>query len=239
MIGMWATCGYRTFTNVIDLVPPKVQLEGLQIKGTLPPELSMISSLTEILLGDNLLSGNIPHDYDKLSLLNTLSFHHNLFEGPIPDFVWEFSDMVYLDLAYNFFSGTIPDTVHLTEPNLQVLNAENNDIAGSIPPTFASIDWHQLHLNGNNFSGPVPSGLISPDMDELYLHNNRLTGAFPTETYTSGYSSNLKEVTLYNNEITGDLSGMCNLMLNGALEVFEADIANAGVTCGCCSSGPL
>ena len=67
-----------------------LRFPGHQIQGTLPPELSMMSSLWEITLSNNLISGTIPEDYYKLSQLDTMSLSYNLFEGTIPDFVWNF-----------------------------------------------------------------------------------------------------------------------------------------------------
>ena len=207
---------------------------GQQMRGTLPPELSMLSSLWEVTLSDNLIEGTIPADYSKLTQLDTFSLSFNLLTGTIPDFMWEYEDMVHLDLAYNFFKGTIPDSLHLTEPNLKVLFVENNDLSGTIPATFNDLQWHRLHLDGNAFSGPIPEGIISPDMDELYLNNNRLTGTFPTGTYEG--PNNLKEMKLGNNEIKGDFDEMCKSMNpDGKLEVLEVDLSDPGVTCKCCS----
>jgi len=212
-----------------------LRFPGHQIQGTLPPELSMMSSLWEITLSNNLISGTIPEDYYKLSQLDTISLSNNLFEGPIADFVWFFEDMVFLDLAYNFFSGLLPEILHLTQPNLEVLLLESNDLSGTIPLTFNSLNWHRLHLDGNDLSGPVPAGLVAPNMEELHLHNNRLTGVFPADTYTIPAASELRELTLYNNEITGDLDNICNLFYNGKLEVLKVDLGS--VSCQCCSSG--
>lgn len=123
---------------------------GQQMRGTLPPEISMISTLWEITLSDHLLWGTIPEDFRKLTELDTLSLSFNLFSGTIPDFTWNYEDMVHMDLAYNFFKGTIPDGVSQTEPKLRVLFMENNDISGSIPNDFGQLDWKRLHLDGKD-----------------------------------------------------------------------------------------
>jgi Leucine-rich repeat (LRR) protein len=211
---------------------------GQQMRGTLPPELSMMSTLWEVTLSDNLIEGTIPPDYYKLSELDTLGLSFNLFKGPIPDFVWEYEDMVYLDLAYNFFTGTIPDTVHLTEPNLRVLFVENNDLSGTIPTTFGQLDWKLLHLDGNEFVGTIPSDINAPRVEEIMLHNNKLTGTFPAASFATDFAGNkskLRQVTLHNNDMTGDVNDMCSLFFDGRLQTFEVDLDK--MKCDCCTSG--
>jgi hypothetical protein len=212
---------------------------GQQMRGTLPPEISMLSSLWEISLSDNLIEGTIPSDFYKLSELDTLSLSFNLFKGTIPEFMWEYEDMNYMDLAYNFFTGTIPNTVHLTEPNLNVLFVENNDLAGTIPETFGDLNWKRLHMDGNQFNGPIPAGINSPRMEELMLHNNQLTGGFPASAFANDLptgTSKLRQVTIYNNDVTGDVNEMCSLFTTGSLETFEVD--KDKVLCDCCAGAP-
>ena len=214
---------------------------GQQMRGTLPPEISMMSSLWEITFSDNLLTGTIPSTFAKLSELDTLSLSFNLFKGEIPPFVWEFEDMIYLDLAYNFFTGTIPQTVDLTEPNLQTLLLENNDLDGQIPDSFGNLDWKRLHLDGNQFTGTIPGNLNAPRVQEVTLHNNKLTGKFPTNSFANehaGRKSKLTTVTLEGNSLTNtqaEMEEMCRLFdsANGVLKTLRTDIA-----CSCCTTGP-
>jgi hypothetical protein len=195
---------------------------GQQMRGTLPPEMAMLTNLWEIELSDNLLSGTIPTDFARLTDLDTFRLSFNLFNGKIPDFMWEFEDMVFMDLSYNFFTGTIPDTVHLTEPNLRVLFVENNDLSGTIPSTFGNLDWKLLHMNGNNFKGTIPSDIYAARMEELMLHNNELTGTFPAESFANdfpGTKSKLTKLTFNNNNLEGDISELSKL----ELEVLQYD----------------
>ena len=215
-----------------------IRLSGQQIRGTLPPELSMISSLWEIVLTDTLISGTIPTDYAKLEQLDTLQLSFNLLSGPVPSLVWEFEDMTFLDLGHNNFTGTLPDTVPLTGPNLKNLFLEKNDMTGSIPATFGSLNWQRLHLDRNRFTGMIPTDINSASLQELLLHNNMFTGEFPSSSFANDFihKSELKEISLYGNNLTGDLNEMCQLATTGNLEVFEVDLNK--VFCQCCSGPP-
>jgi hypothetical protein len=211
---------------------------GQQMRGTLPPELSMISTLWEVTLSDNLIEGTIPPEYYKLSQIDTLSLAFNLLKGPIPDFVWGYENMAFMDLAFNFFTGTIPDTVHLTEPDLRVLFLDNNELTGTIPTTFGQLDWKRLHLDGNQLTGTIPSDINAPRIEEIMLHNNKLTGTFPVESFATefaGKRSKLCVVTLNNNNMSGDMNEMCPLISDGRLQRFDVDVDK--MVCDCCSSG--
>jgi len=215
---------------------------GQQMRGTLPPEISMLTTLWELTLSDNLISGEIPSSYNQLTDLDTLSLSYNLLRGEIPDFMWKYDDMVYLDLGYNFFTGSIPDGIAESSPRLQDLFLENNNLGGSIPEDFADINWKRLHLDNNNFVGTIPQNINSGVMEELMLHNNKLTGPFPAQDFATewdGPRSSLKEVTLYNNDFEGDLDPMCDLFMTGSLQSVEVDLNKGKTTCKCCTQGGL
>jgi len=247
---LWVSELHECDWNTMAGIDPCNRQEGYQIlryfgqelRGTLPPELSMVSSLWEISLSDNFLSGTIPSESAKLSELDTFSVSYNLFDGRVPEFLWSFEDMIHLDLGYNFFSGTLPDTLHLTEPSLRDLFLSYNQFSGTIPNTFGQMGWQRLHLDGNHLHGTIPDDINAGKLRELMLHNNRLSGNFPAESFSSEWSgrrSKLEKVTIYQNDLEGDVNSMCRLMNEpsiGKLQSFAVDLDK--IACDCCSGYP-
>ena len=212
-----------------------IQLNSQQLRGQLPPEISMMPSLREINLSDNLIEGPISPDFAKLSKLETFILSFNLFKGEIPDFMWKYEDMVQMDLAANFFDGKLPSDISLTEPNLRVLFLENNDMSGPLPADFGDLDWKQLHLDGNNFDGPIPPGLFQgkQGFEELCLHRNRLQGEIPPGL---GDMNKMSKLTLYeNSDLTGDINEICKMFDAGTGLLSVAQVDKANVACECCS----
>ena len=121
---------------------------------------------------------------------------------------------------------------------MKVLYLERNDLSGTIPTEFGSLNWKRLHLDGNVFQGKIPPDINSPDMEELHLHDNKFTGAFPVLSFTDDFSgvSKLREITMYNNHITGDVNKMRNLFYDAKLAILEVDLEK--VSCQCCSGAP-
>jgi hypothetical protein len=216
------------------------QLEILRIhdnglQGTLPLELSIISTLYEFTVSDNLITGSFPPEYAALSELDTFVIAFNLFEGPLPGFFFRFPDMVYLDLAYNRFTGTLPQDIPEQMADLQILFAENNQISGSIPANLSELRIRKMHLDDNMFTGPIPTefGQLNR-LEQLYLHGNQLTGGIPAELSAL---TTLKEASFhFNDGLTGNVDGgICELMYQQKLSTISVDCAN--VVCDCCTCG--
>ena len=212
---------------------------GQQMRGRLPPELSMITSLWELSLSDNMLYGTIPTSLARLTSLDTLVLGTNMFQGQVPDFVWEYRDLITLDLAYNNFTGTLPDELHISSPSLKNLYLSYNSFSGSIPSDFGMMEWQHLDLAGNQLEGTIPNDINAGKMEVLDLHENHLTGTFPADLFAtvwSGRRSKLRIVSLYRNNLTGSVEELCSLFSDpsvGSLETFVVDLDK--VNCTCCS----
>ncbi|KAJ8426792.1 hypothetical protein Cgig2_007847 [Carnegiea gigantea] len=100
-----------------------LNLSGLNLLGTISPEIGMLERLRVLSLSSNRLSGPIP---SSLSLLCNLEF---------------------LDLSNNNLSGKIPE-FFATFPNLHSVNFSKNDFFGEIPS-----EGHFGYLNCSSFFG--------------------------------------------------------------------------------------
>lgn len=89
----------------------ELNLSGNRISGSIPPEISKLSSLNELDLGYNELSGSIPPEISKLSSLWKLDLSSNLLAGTIPLEMASLSRLTYLYLSDNScLTGGIPDS---------------------------------------------------------------------------------------------------------------------------------
>ena len=102
-IGEW----YGVTTDEIGRVI-MLSLKKNNLQGTIPPELSQLTSLKGLFLGNNHLYGTIPPEIDRLSELTYVSFSHNQLTGAIPSGLEHLTSLKMLKLSPNQFSGTIP-----------------------------------------------------------------------------------------------------------------------------------
>ncbi|XP_009758202.1 putative inactive receptor kinase At5g58300 [Nicotiana tabacum] len=133
-----------------------VRLPGVGLTGPLPLNtFGKLDSLRIISLRANRLNGSLPVEITSLSSLQYLFLQHNNFSGPIPA---SFSHKLnVLDLSYNSFIGKIPVTFqNLTQ--LSGLSLQNNSLSGPIP-NFTLPRIRHLDLSYNNLNGSIPSSL--------------------------------------------------------------------------------
>ena len=149
----------REWHDVVNDVDGRVTglwLDYNGLTGTIPAELSSLSNLERLDLGDNQLTGTIPPELGRLSNLERL------------------------DLGGNQLTGTIP--VELGSPfNLERLVLDDNQLTGAIPPELgrlSGLEW--LDLRSNQLRGTIPPELGGlSGLEWLYLDDNQLRGALP------------------------------------------------------------
>jgi cytoskeletal protein RodZ len=108
-----------------------IDLEQNGLRGTLPPELSLLSgSLSELNVNENSIGGELPTEVGLLGNLETLLMADNNFEGSLPTQVGRMESLTIWHLEKNAMTGSIPSTVENLE-NLAELSIWGNDFTGS------------------------------------------------------------------------------------------------------------
>ncbi|XP_078435728.1 leucine-rich repeat (LRR) family protein [Wolffia australiana] len=113
------TCAGDSVVRVIGL-----NLTGMNISGTISPEIAVMSGLAEIILGNNSLSGEIP-DLNRLRNLEKLHLQNNNFTGPLPSSLADLSDLRELYVENNRLRGPIPSGLRRNSLNFRYLPGNN------------------------------------------------------------------------------------------------------------------
>ena len=164
------------------------------LSGTIPPELGVLTNLTNLDLKKNNLTGPIPAELGGLSSLSDLLLFGNELSGAIPTELGDLASLTILDLADNRLSGSIPGRlgglVNLVTLNLggnelagplpaelgyatklEGLDVRSNALTGSVPPEFGNLTLLNSLIFADNpgLSGPLPPGIASLEQLERFM----------------------------------------------------------------------
>ncbi|KAK1616045.1 hypothetical protein QYE76_021562 [Lolium multiflorum] len=198
------TCGLsgRRRGRVVAL-----DLPGLGLDGTIPPELGNLTYLRWLHLPANHLHGILPPELGNLPELSHLNLSYNSFQGRIPGSLSNCTRLQNLLLYSNSLHGEIPPELCLLSDlkeigglvNLVGLGLGYNLLRGSIPASLGNLSALQyispiplslgklgtlvtLRLDYNELEGSFPPSLLNlSTLEDLGLQSNRLSGSFPHE----------------------------------------------------------
>ncbi len=180
-----------------------ISVEGNNLAGSIPLELTRLSHLSSLNLEANALTGSIPPELGDLSGLTSLNLGFNALQGRIPIELGKLQDLSNLDLSYNELSGVIPAELGNLR-NLESLVLSGNQIVGNIPSEIGNLaNLSRLVLSFNQLHGQIPAELGNlKELIELELQDNGLSGSIPAEL---GKLTRLESLWLYFNDLTGEI----------------------------------
>jgi len=156
-----------------------VNLDGQRqqhLTGTLAPELSMASSLREIVIKNGSVKGSIPEEYGRFELLETLDLSNNELAGLIPSSIVIPSLQVLL-LNGNHFFGTFTIDVN-NAANLVVISIFDNSLSGDFSDVCTLVDEGNLSLfaaDVNKVGCECCTPTLPPDFSSFTLTSAPIT----------------------------------------------------------------
>ncbi|VVB13904.1 unnamed protein product [Arabis nemorensis] len=221
--------------------------------GPIPGRISDLWGLNYLNLSSNKFQGGFPSGFRNLQQLRSLDLHRNEIWGDVGEIFTELKNVEFVDLSCNRFHGglslpkdnisSISNTLlHLNLShnalnggffksesislfkNLEVLDLENNQINGELPPFGSQPNLKILKLARNQLFGTVPEELLqsSIPLQELDLSRNGFTGSISEINSTT-----LTMLNLSSNGLSGDLpSGLKRcLVIDLSGNMFSGDVS--------------
>lgn len=134
-----------------------ISLSDRGLRGYLPSELGLLSSLQNLSLAHNNISGLIPAQIGELAALVSLDLSYNNLSGSIPAEIGALQELAHLDLSSNSLNGSLPPSIGALPKLTGVLNLSWNRISGRIPAAYGNLPVAvSLDLKQNNLSGEIP-----------------------------------------------------------------------------------
>ena len=174
-----------------------------QLSGVLPSQLGQLTDLEYLELGINQLEGSLPTELGLLHQLHDLRLPNNRLTGPVPSELSELTRLRYFWALGNTLSSSLPSELGLLG-ELMGIELFDNALTGTIPTELGRLtNLGELTLDSNQLIGSLPSELGNLlHVAILFVHNNHLTGTLPTEL---GRLSSLFRFYIYSNKITGTI----------------------------------
>jgi hypothetical protein len=194
----WVTnsseCDWYTTHNSSSMCSPDgrlvtLALEGNQLAGTLPAEISLLADLESIDLSGNFIRGNIPNEIDVLRSLSLLDLGFNDMDGTIPRSLKNLTKLGYLDLFSNYLTGSIQESLFAPLAELSPgrpgstmqpgsTRGSNRRITQSEERTPRPLEY--ADFGDNMLTGTFPSSIgLALRLGCLSLRDNYLKGTVP------------------------------------------------------------
>jgi Leucine rich repeat len=181
-----------------------LSLRDNQLSGTIPAEISLLTSLKYLELSGNYIRGTIPREIDRIASLSRLILSDNDMTGSLPHALGKLHKLTHIDLSGNGFTGSIPE---LLFSNLRDGRPTGDMEEG--PHGDKEEGRRDSTKKGSLRRNMQERGAEDPLIEVANFTNNRLTGSIPADI---GMSRRLQRLEFRGNNLTGTLpSGFSNL----------------------------
>ncbi|CAI9116574.1 OLC1v1017760C2 [Oldenlandia corymbosa var. corymbosa] len=193
------TCGSR------HLRVTALNISGMNLAGTIPPQLGNLSFLVSLDARKNSFTGGLPNEFGGFRRLKLLDLGSNSFSGELPPWIGSFQGLEFLSLWNNSFTGVIPPSI-FNLSKLTRLSLSYNNLQGNLPmEIFNMSSLERIDMAGNGFSaGTLPHDMCRhlPRLNYLGFNNMRLVGQIPSSI---AQCLQLQRLFLYSNSLTGEI----------------------------------
>lgn len=195
-----------------------VDLRGNGLTGTIPVELSGVSSLTWLNLRSNAaLSGTVAPQIASLANLQTLSVYSTAVSGTLPEATVTDAQWLLFDSAV---SGTVPPSAVAT---LRQLHVGRTRVSGTLPAA-AFGDGAALRVLSVQYaacSGTLPTELGNVlALDSLAAADSRISGTLPTQL---GRLSSLGSLLLQSASLSGAVPSQLGRLTDRPLSILRLE----------------
>ena len=161
-----------------------------------------LHKLTEVMLGECLLTGPVPSWFGECVSLEKLVLQRNALMGPIPPELGKCVQLQHLAISNNQLSGPVPEELLANCRQLRNLFINNNQLTGSLPTAIGQCtQLCELNMCANQLTGTIPEELGQcTALTKILLNRNKLNGAIPASL---GRCLELRELYLSSNQLSG------------------------------------
>ncbi|XWS74251.1 hypothetical protein CRYUN_Cryun02cG0199400 [Craigia yunnanensis] len=246
-----------TISNIGSILSLEfLDLSSNAFHGVIPSGIVNLKKLALLNLSSNNFEGTFPSGFSNLKSLKYLDLRSNGFSGDIMNLLSQLESVVLVDLSSNQLSGSLDvglgsssfvssiQYLNISQnllvgelfahdgmpyfDSLEVFDASNNQLVGTIPSFNFIVSLRILLLGNNQLSGSLPEALLQESsmiLSELDLSLNQLEG--PVGSINS---ATLKKLNISSNKLSGSLPykiGHCaiidlsNNMLSGDLSRIQ------------------
>lgn len=178
-------------------------LPDLNLNGTIPHDIGLLSNIQILNLTNNALHGTVPLSLGIMSSLRSIDLSKNGFTGPLPKSLASLVDLVSLDFSYNFIGGSDDIGMFKDLPSLEELHLNNNRLEGKLGQFGSSESLKIIDVSFNALGGTLPTKVTEgKKLKVLKVDNNMITGTIPAAI---GKLYNLEQLDMSNNFLSGSI----------------------------------